>query len=74
MNLIPVIRETLGLKIEEEFELLKSDGTLYNNLKYRFANNDTFQWFDSGTESESAINTMKIKLRRFENMGKGRTK
>ena len=25
-------------------------------------------------QNESAINTMKIKLRRFENMGKGRTK
>lgn len=49
MNLIPVIRETLGLKIEEEFELLKSDGTLYNNSKYRFADNDTLQWFDSYT-------------------------
>lgn len=47
MNLIPMIREALGLNIEEEFQLLKSDGTLYNNLKYRFANNDTFQWFDS---------------------------
>lgn len=46
MNMIPMIREALGLEIEEEFQLLlKSDGATYNS-KYRFANNDTLQWFD----------------------------
>lgn len=63
MNLIPVIREALGLEVNEEFQLLKSGGTLYNNLKYRFANNDTFQWFDSGTgcwNSNSLITLEKI--------------
>lgn len=48
MNLIPVIRETLGLEIEEEFQLVKSDGATYNS-KYRFAYNDTLQWFDPYT-------------------------
>lgn len=48
MNLIPMIRETLGLEIEEEFQLVKSDGTTYN-LKYRFADNDKLQWFDPYT-------------------------
>lgn len=48
MNLIPVIREALGLKIEEEFQLVKSDGATYNS-KYRFADNDKLQWFDPYT-------------------------
>ena len=48
MNLIPMIRETLGLEIEEEFQLLKSGGISYNS-KYRFAYNDTLQWFDPYT-------------------------
>lgn len=48
MNLIPMIRETLGLEIEEEFQLVKSDGTTYD-LKYRFASNDMLQWFDTYT-------------------------
>ena len=48
MNLIPVIRETLELEIEEEFQLVKSDGATYNS-KYRFASNDTLQWFDTYT-------------------------
>lgn len=48
MNLIPMIRETLGLGIEEEFQLVKSDGATYD-LKYRFASNDTLQWFDTYT-------------------------
>lgn len=43
MNLIPMIRETLGLEIEEEFQLVKSDGETYNS-KYRFADNDKLQW------------------------------
>lgn len=48
MNLIPMIRETLGLEIEEEFQLVKSDGATYNS-KYRFADNDKLQWFDPYT-------------------------
>lgn len=48
MNMIPMIRETLGLEIEEEFQLVKSDGTTYD-LKYRFASNDMLQWFDTYT-------------------------
>ena len=48
MNLIPMIRETLGLEIEEEFQLVKSDGATYD-LKYCFASNDTLQWFDTYT-------------------------
>lgn len=48
MNLIPVIRETLELEIEEEFQLVKSDGATYNS-KYRFADNDKLQWFDPYT-------------------------
>lgn len=48
MNLIPMIRETLGLEIEEEFQLVKSDGTTYD-LKYRCASNDMLQWFDTYT-------------------------
>ena len=48
MNLIPMIRETLGLEIEEEFQLLKIGGISYNS-KYRFAYNDTLQWFDPYT-------------------------
>ena len=62
MNLIPVIREALGLEIEEEFELLKSDGTPYN-LKYRFTDNDKLQWFNPGTgcwHSDSSITLQKI--------------
>lgn len=45
MNLIPVIREALELKENEEFQILKNDGTTYA-LTYRFADNDTLQWFD----------------------------
>lgn len=48
MNLIPMIRETLRLEIEEEFQLVKSDGATYD-LKYRFASNDMLQWFDTYT-------------------------
>ena len=62
MNLIPMIREALGLEIEEEFQLLKSDGTSYNS-KYCFAYNDTLQWFDPGTgcwNSDSPITLQKI--------------
>lgn len=48
MNLIPVIRETLGLKENEEFQILKNDGTTYV-ANYRFADNNKLQWFDSDT-------------------------
>lgn len=46
MNLIPVIREALGLEVNEEFQILKNDGTTYA-LTYRFADNNELQWFDS---------------------------
>ena len=46
MNLIPTIREALGLEVNERFQLLKSDGTPYD-LNYRFADNDKLQYFDS---------------------------
>lgn len=46
MNLIPVIREALGLKVNEEFQILKNDGTTYA-LNYRFADNNELQYFDS---------------------------
>lgn len=46
MNLIPVIREALGLEVNEEFQILKNDGTTYT-LNYRFADNNKLQWFDS---------------------------
>lgn len=45
MNLIPVIRESLGLKENEEFQI---DGTMYA-ANYRFADNNMLQWFDSDT-------------------------
>lgn len=46
MNLIPVIREALELKENEEFQILKNDGTTYA-ANYRFADNNELQWFDS---------------------------
>lgn len=49
MNLIPVIREALGLKENEEFQILKNDGTTYA-LTYRFADNNELQWFDSNRD------------------------
>lgn len=63
MNLIPMIRETLGLEIEEEFQLLlKSDGATYNS-KYRFASNDTLQWFDTYTSCwNTSLPTMLEKI------------
>lgn len=48
MNLIPVIRESLGLKENEEFQILKNDGTTYV-ANYRFTDNNKLQWFDSDT-------------------------
>lgn len=49
MNLIPVIREALGLKVNEEFQILKNDGTTYT-VNYRFADNDELQWLDTDTD------------------------
>lgn len=45
MNLIPTIREALGLQENEEFQI---DGTMYA-ANYRFADNNMLQWFDSDT-------------------------
>lgn len=62
MNLIPVIREALGLKVNEEFQILKNDGTTYA-LNYRFADNNKLQWFDSDKDcwkSSSSITLEKI--------------
>lgn len=62
MNLIPVIREALGLKENEEFQLLRSNGTTYT-VNYRFADNDELQWFDPDTdcwESSGAATLEKI--------------
>lgn len=59
MNLIPVIREALGLQENEEFQI---DGTMYA-ANYRFADNNMLQWFDSGTgcwNSNSLITLEKI--------------
>lgn len=59
MNFIPMIREALGLKIEEEFQLVKSDGISYNS-KYRFDGNDELQWFNpyTGCWNVSSPNTL----------------
>lgn len=46
MNLIPVIREALGLQENEEFQILENDGTTYA-LNYRFADNNELQYFAS---------------------------
>lgn len=62
MNLIPTIREALGLKENEEFQILKNDGTTYT-VNYRFADNDELQWFDPDTDcwkSSSSITLGRI--------------
>ena len=62
MNLIPVIREALGLKVNEEFQILKNDGTTYA-LNYRFADNNELQYFDSDKDcwkSSSSITLGRI--------------